>query len=123
MQALGRAQHVETVGSAHLEIAHDDVEIVFVQLLDRSVAVACLFDIVTGSAEGQGQPSPQRVVIVCHKYSAHLITLLSDPRMGKRNRQRDTDRSCRDPERWRQSMRPSCASTILRTMARPRPDP
>jgi hypothetical protein len=35
-----------------------------VQLLDRGVAVARLFDFVPGRAEGERQPAPERVVIV-----------------------------------------------------------
>src|SRR6187402_3440191 len=112
MQALGRTEHVEAVGTAHLEIAHDDVEIVFVQLFDRRVAVAGFFDVMTGSAQRERQPSPQRVVIVGDKYSAHLnpcyvahacvsatgnVTRNVVPRSGT----------------LETSMRPSCASTIL----------
>ena len=42
VQRLGRAQHVEAVGAAHLQVADDDVEVAFVQPLERGVAVARL---------------------------------------------------------------------------------
>ena len=39
VQRLGRAQHVETVAAAHLQVAQHDVEVAFVQPLDGLVAV------------------------------------------------------------------------------------
>ena len=55
VQGLGRAQHVEAVRAAHLEVAQQHVEGALVQLLDGGVAVRGLVDVVTGFGQTAGQ--------------------------------------------------------------------
>ena len=76
VQRFRRAQHVEPVGAAHLQIADDDIEVAFVQLFDRGVAVAGLLDLVARRAECQREPAPQRVMIVRYQNSSHLSSYL-----------------------------------------------
>ena len=56
MQRLGRAQHVEAVAAAHLQVAQDHVEVALVQPLDRRVAVGGLFDLVAGRVSASASP-------------------------------------------------------------------
>jgi hypothetical protein len=71
VERLRRAQHVETVGAAHLEVAQHDVERPLVQLLDGGVAVRRLFDVVPGLGEAAGKAAAQRIVIVGDENSTH----------------------------------------------------
>ena len=56
VQGLGRAQHVHAVAAAHLQVAQDDVELPFVQLLDRDVAVGRLIHLVCASDSARTMP-------------------------------------------------------------------
>jgi hypothetical protein len=73
MQRLGRAQHVEAVRPAHLEIAEHDVERALVQLLDGGVAVRGFVDVVTGLGQPAGQAAPQRIMIVGDENATHAV--------------------------------------------------
>ena len=64
MQRLGRAQHVEPIAAAHLQIAQDDVVLPFVQPFDGDVAVGRLIDLVVRLGQRANDPAPERVVIV-----------------------------------------------------------
>ena len=77
VQRLGRAQHVEPVAAAHLQIAQHDVEVAFVQTLDRLVAVGGFLDLVAGGGERPGQPASKGVVIVGDENAAHLSSSFS----------------------------------------------
>ena len=72
MQLPGRAQHVEAVRAAHLEVADDDVEVALVQALERGVAVGGLFDLVPRGGQRQRQPAPEGVVIVGNENASHV---------------------------------------------------
>ena len=71
VQGLGRAQHVEVVRAAHLEVAQHDVEGALVQLLDGGVAVRGLVDVVTGFGQTAGQAAAQRIVVVGDENATH----------------------------------------------------
>ena len=75
MQRFGRAQDIEPVRAAHLQVADDDVEVAFVELFDGGIPVAGLFRVVAGRAERQREAAPQRVVIVRNQYSTHISSL------------------------------------------------
>ena len=75
MQRLGRAQHVQSVAAAHLEIAQHDIVLPFVQLLDRHVAVGRLVHVVMRIRQRAADPAPQRIVIICHQNPAHCSAL------------------------------------------------
>ena len=64
MQRARRAQHVQAVAAAHLQVAQHDVEVVVVEPLDGGVAVAGFFDLVPGLGQPADQPAAERVVIV-----------------------------------------------------------
>ena len=64
MKRLGRFQHLESGAAAHLQVADDDVEEAFVQLLDRRVAVRRFLDVMAGLGHGLSKPSAQRIVVV-----------------------------------------------------------
>src|ERR1700736_5211645 len=72
MQRLGRAQDVEPVAAAHLQVAQDDVEMALVQPLDRLIAVGSFFHFVAGRRQWACEPAPQRVVIVSDENATHL---------------------------------------------------
>ena len=82
VQRLGGAQHVEAVGAAHLQVADDDVEVAFVQPLERGVAVAGLVDLVPGGGQRQRQPPPESIVIVRYKYASHVLSILHPVPVG-----------------------------------------
>ena len=77
MQRLGGAQHVEAVGAAHLQVADDDVEVAFVQALERGVAVAGLVHVVPRRGQRQRQPAPKSIVIVRYENASHVSCPLS----------------------------------------------
>jgi hypothetical protein len=83
MKRLGGAQHVEAVGAAHLQVAHDDIEIRFVKLLDRGVAIAGLFDLVPSGRQCERESAAQRLVIFSYQNTSHISAFgsrLSAPR-------------------------------------------
>ena len=71
MQRLGCAEHVQAVAPAHLQIAQHDVEVPFVQTLDRLIPVRRFFDFVASGRERPGQPAPECVVIICDENATH----------------------------------------------------
>ena len=75
MQRLGGAQHVEAVGAPHLEVADDDVEVAFMQPLQRGVAVAGFVHFVPRGGQRQRQPPPESIVIVRYKNASHVVVL------------------------------------------------
>ena len=72
---LGRAKHVEPVAAAHLQIAQDDIELPFMQLLDGDVAVWRLVHFVVRVRKRPDDPAPQRIVIVCNQNPTHVCSL------------------------------------------------
>jgi hypothetical protein len=72
MQRLGRAQHVQPVAPAHLQVAHDDVELPLVELLNGHVAIRRFIDFVMRVRQRANNPAPQRIVVVCHQNPAHV---------------------------------------------------
>ena len=75
MQRLGRAQHVEAVAAAHLQVAQHDVEVAVVQPLDGGVAVGRFVDLVPGFGESADESAPERVVVVGNQDSSHVLIL------------------------------------------------
>ena len=45
------------------------------KFFDRGVAIAGLLDLVPGRGQAQGQPAPQRIVIIGYKNSSHICVL------------------------------------------------
>src|SRR5687767_9774460 len=94
------------------------------QLFDGGVAIAGLFGFVAGRGQREREPASQRVVIVCNKNTSHK---------SARHFQRIHASVCSTGSVTRKhvprsgvlltSMRPSCASTIFRTIASPSPEP
>ena len=52
LQCLRRAQHFHAVAAAHLEIAHDHIELPPVQLFDRGVPAVSFYDLVPSVGQG-----------------------------------------------------------------------
>jgi hypothetical protein len=75
MQRLRRAQHVEAVAAAHLQVAQHDVEVAVVEPLDGGVAIGGFIDFVPGFREPTDQPAPERVVVVGNQDSSHVLIL------------------------------------------------
>src|SRR6185436_15496863 len=141
--------HVHAVAAAHLEVAQDDVVLPFVQLLDGDVAVRRLVDLVMRVRQRAHDAAPKRVVIVGYQNATHTdaptsLFFVLPPKGGSHSVQQRAARS--RPPNYRNSswlpltgsvtlkrvppsagaltsMRPSCASTIFRTIARPKPEP
>ncbi len=72
MQRPRRAQHVEAVAAAHLQIAQHDVEMSGVEALDGHVAIRRFLDFVSGLRQPADQPAAQRIVIVSYQNSTHV---------------------------------------------------
>ena len=124
VQRLGGPQHVEAVAAAHLQVAQHDVERPLVQPLDGEVAVRRLVDLVPGLGQRARERPPQRVVIIGNQNPAHAYPSIQNRQLSRRTLDGQGHGERRAvPARVVTSMRPSCASTILRTMARPRPEP
>ena len=129
VQRARRPQHVHAVAAAHLEVAQDDVERAVVQALDRQVTVGCLLHIVSGFGQPPGEPPPERVVVVSNQNSAHTQSLASRLSLPTLNHCEPLETGsvtlnrvpC--PGTLLRSIRPSCASTIFRTIGNPRPEP
>ncbi|MNC90901.1 hypothetical protein D3C83_70570 [compost metagenome] len=75
MQRLGRLQHVDAGAAAHLEVADDDVEGAFMQLLDRRIAVRRLFYFVAPFGNRLREPAAKGVVVVSNQNAAHARSL------------------------------------------------
>src|SRR4030095_2956476 len=71
MQCLRGLQHFETGAPAHLQVADDNIEEAFVQLLDGGVAVRRLLDVVAGFRHSLSQAAAQRIVIVGDQNPSH----------------------------------------------------
>ena len=72
VQRPRRAEHVEAVAAAHLQVPEHDVEIAFMQPLDRRIPVRRFFDVVSGIRHTAHEPPSKCVVIVSDENSAHL---------------------------------------------------
>ena len=134
VKRLCRPQHVEPVAAAHLQIAEDDVVLPFVELLYRNVPVRRLVDIVPRVGQRADDTAAEGIMIIGDQDTTHSLPLISVGRAGKLD-------SCYLNNSWLlltgsvtrkrvppaigapTSMRPSWASTILRTIASPRPEP
>ena len=77
VQGLGRAQHIEPVAAAHLEVAQHDVEMAFVQPLDGLVAVRGLFHFMAGRRQGPGKSASKGIVIICDENATHSSSSFS----------------------------------------------
>ena len=59
MEGLGRSKHIEAIAAPHLEVAQHDVELPFVQELDRRVSVTGLVDLMTRILQRAGNSAPK----------------------------------------------------------------
>ena len=98
------------------------------QPLDGGVAVRGFVDFVPGFGQAADQPPPQRVVIVSDENSTHVRLLLAHSTCSiylNQPEALDTGSVTRNrvpvPCMLLTSMRPSCASTIFRTIAQTEP--
>ena len=82
VQRLGRAQHIETVAAAHLQVAEHDVEVPFVKAFDRLVAVGSFLDLVVGGSQRPGEPASKGIVVVGDENAAHLFSYSGVPPPG-----------------------------------------
>src|SRR5438034_6294121 len=148
VQRLRGPEDVQPVAAAHLQIAEDDVVLPFVELFNRDVAVGRLFDLVMRVRKRPYDAPPQRIVVVRHQNPAHInassssLSLAAARSVRSRPAAQVLDTQCLHrnsacwlrtgsvtrntvppPARALTSIRPSWASTILRTIASPSPEP
>ena len=71
VQRLRRLEHLETGAATHLQVADDDIEEAFVELLDGGVTVRGLLDVVAGFGHRLGEAPAERVVVVSDQYPSH----------------------------------------------------
>ena len=116
-----RAEHVHAVGAAHAKVGQHDVELAVLQPLDGGRPVAGLLHVVAGVGQRADEALAERIVIVDHQNASHLHYLPTLPTDGTTGSV--TRKVAPRPGAETASIRPSCASTTLRTIARPRPVP